>query len=103
MQQVLINLVINAFDAMRNSRVAAAKSCHHGAKWREHNFASVRDYGVWYFRRSTRSTLRALFHYQSARVGDGPGIVRSIVESHGGTVTVENVAGGGCPVPLLFR
>jgi signal transduction histidine kinase len=96
LQQVLINLVINAFDAMRNTPLGRRKVVV--ATERDGDGAictSVRDYGVG-ISEDTRDRLFDHFFTTKAKgLGMGLGIVRSIVESHGGTVAAENVEGGG--------
>ena len=96
LQQVLINLVINAFDAMRNTPlsrrrvVIATEGNGDGAIC-----ASVRDYGVGISAEARDRLFEHFFTTKAQGLGMGLGIVRSIVESHAGTVTAENVAGGG--------
>jgi two-component system, LuxR family, sensor kinase FixL len=96
LQQVLINLVINAFDAMRDTpldrrRVVIATDRNgDGAIC-----ASVRDYGVGISEEARERLFEHFFTTKAEGLGMGLGIVRSIVESHAGTVAGENVAGGG--------
>src|SRR6059058_2091283 len=96
LQQVLINLVINAFDAMRNTPLGRRKVVI--ATDRNGDGAictSVRDYGVGISEEVRDRIFDHFFTTKEEGLGMGLGIVRSIVESHAGTVTVENVAGGG--------
>ncbi len=96
LQQVLINLVINAFDAMRNTPLSRRKVVI--ATERNSDGAirtSVRDYGVGIPEEVRDRIFDHFFTTKAEGLGMGLGIVRSIVESHAGTVTVENVAGGG--------
>jgi signal transduction histidine kinase len=96
LQQVLINLVINAFDAMRDTPlgrrrvVIATERNGDGAIC-----ASVRDYGVGISEEARDRLFEHFFTTKAEGLGMGLGIVRSIVESHAGTVAGENVAGGG--------
>ena len=96
LQQVLLNLLINSFDAMRDSPVSRRKVVI--ATEREADEASrvsVRDYGVGI----PEGAVERLFDhfYTTKREGLGMGleIVRSIVESHGGTIAAETANGGG--------
>ena len=96
LQQVLLNLVINAFDAMRDTPldrrrvVIATERNSDGAIC-----ASVRDYGFGISEEARDRLFEHFFTTKAEGLGMGLGIVRSIVESHAGTVAGENVAGGG--------
>src|SRR5213080_1597493 len=96
LQQVLINLVINAFDAMRNIPVSRRRVVI-ATEWNGDGAicASVRDYGVGISAEARDRLFEHFFTTKAQGLGMGLGIVRSIVESHAGTVTAENVAGGG--------
>jgi len=96
LQQVLINLVVNAFDAMRNIPVSRRRVVI-ATEWNGDGAicASVRDYGVGISEEARDRLFEHFFTTKAQGLGMGLGIVRSIVESHAGTVTAENVAGGG--------
>jgi len=96
LQQVLLNLVINAFDAMRNTpvsrrKVVIATQSNSDATVR----TSVRDYGAGISEEMRDRVFDPFFTTKSEGLGMGLAIVRSIVESHGGTITIENADGGG--------
>ncbi|HXI74455.1 MAG TPA: PAS domain-containing protein, partial [Pyrinomonadaceae bacterium] len=96
LQQVLLNLVINAFDAMRDTpvskrKVVIATQSNGDATVR----ASVRDYGAGISEEMRDRLFDPFFTTKSEGLGMGLAIVRSIVESHGGTITIENADGGG--------
>ena len=96
LQQVLINLVINAFDAMRNTSLSRRKVVI--ATERNGDGAvcmSVRDYGTGIPEEARERLFDHFFTTKAEGLGMGLGIVRSIVESHAGTIAVENVDGGG--------
>ncbi len=96
LQQVLINLVINAFEAMRNTTLSRRKVVI--ATERNGDRAirmSVRDYGTGIPDEARERLFDHFFTTKAEGLGMGLGIVRSIVESHGGTVAAENVDGGG--------
>jgi len=96
LQQVLINLVINAFDAMRNTPPDRRKVVI-ATEWNGESTicTSVRDYGVGISEEARERLFEHFFTTKAEGLGMGLGIVRSIVESHAGTVTAENVADGG--------
>jgi PAS domain S-box-containing protein len=96
LQQVLLNLVVNAFDAMRDTPLSQRKVVI--ATEQNGNDAirtSVRDYGTGI---STEAQDRLFDHFFTTKawgLGMGLAIVRSIVESHSGTIACENAEGGG--------
>jgi PAS domain S-box-containing protein len=96
LQQVLLNLAINAFDAMRDTPaskrkvVIATQSNGDGTV-----LISVRDYGVGISGEMLDRLFDPFFSTKTEGLGMGLAIVRSIVESHGGTITAENADGGG--------
>jgi PAS domain S-box-containing protein len=96
LQQVLINLVINAFDAMRDTPVNRRKVVIATEQNGDGTICtSVRDYGVGISEEKRARLFEQFFTTKAEGLGMGLSIVRSIVESHGGTVTAENADGGG--------
>jgi PAS domain S-box-containing protein len=96
LQQVLLNLILNAFDAMRDTPVGRRKVVI--AIERNDDGAirtSVRDYGVGIPEEARARLFDHFFTTKPKGLGMGLAIVRSIVESHGGTVAAENAGGGG--------
>src|SRR5262245_44423928 len=96
LQQVLLNLVINAFDAMRDTPVSRRKvviATHSNSDATVR--AGVRDYGAGISGEMRDRLFDPFFTTKSEGLGMGLAIVRSIVESHGGTITIENADGGG--------
>ena len=96
LQQVLLNLVINAFDAMRDTpvpmrRVVIATQSNGDGTVR----TSVRDYGTGISEEMRDRVFDPFFTTKTEGLGMGLAIVRSIVESHGGTITIENADGDG--------
>jgi PAS domain S-box-containing protein len=96
LQQVLLNLAINAFDAMRDMpapkrKVVIATQSNGDGTIR----TSVRDYGVGIPEEMQERLFDPFFSTKTEGLGMGLAIVRSIVESHGGTITAENAEGGG--------
>ena len=96
LQQVLLNLAINAFDAMRDTpaskrKVLIATQSNGDSMVR----TSVRDYGVGISEEMPDRLFDPFFSTKTEGLGMGLAIVRSIVESHGGTITAEKADGGG--------
>lgn len=96
LQQVLLNLVINAFDAMRDTQpskrtVLIATQSNKDGTVR----TSVRDHGVGISEDMLDRLFDPFFSTKSEGLGMGLAIVRSIVEAHGGTITADNVSENG--------
>lgn len=96
LQQVLLNLIINAFDVMRKtpcevcrveitSRQVDTKSVE----------MSVRDFGPGLPAGASSRIFERFFSTKSEGMGMGLAIARSIIEAHGGTLDAENTDGGG--------
>ena len=96
-QQVLINLVRNAFDAMRDTQpscrmVQIATNCNNGDGM---ICVAVRDYGSGLSEATRERLFEQFFTTKEEGLGMGLAIVRSIVEAHGGSIVAENADGGG--------
>jgi signal transduction histidine kinase len=95
-QQVLVNLVSNALDAMRQTppgrRKVEISTAGNGDN--EVRF-SVRDHGTGIRTEVHERLFDQFFTTKEQGLGMGLAIVRSIVESHGGKIQAENVADGG--------
>jgi PAS domain S-box-containing protein len=96
LQQLLLNLVINAFDAMRDTP-AANRKVEITTEWNGDGAirTSVRDYGVGISEETRERLFDPFFTTKAEGLGMGLAIVRSILESHAGTIVAENVEGGG--------
>src|SRR6266513_224904 len=96
LQQVLLNLMINGFDAMHDTpapdRKLVIATERNGAGTIR---TSVRDYGVGIPEEARERMFEQFFTTKTKGLGMGLAIVRSIVQSHGGTIAAENVDGGG--------
>ena len=95
-QQVLINLLGNAFDAMRqipaNRRIVEITTAREGDKEIR---VTVRDHGIGLPEERRERLFEQFFTTKADGLGLGLAIVRSIIEAHGGKITAENVSGGG--------
>jgi C4-dicarboxylate-specific signal transduction histidine kinase len=94
-QQVLINLVGNAFDAMRDippgkRKVEIATEPDEGSVR-----VSVRDHGNGLGETSRERLFEQFYTTKEDGLGMGLAIVRSIIQAHSGTISAENAEGGG--------
>jgi len=96
LQQVLLNLVINAFDAMRDTPISRRKVVIATQSNGDSTVcASVRDYGVGISTEMQDRLFDPFFTSKNEGLGMGLAIARSILESHGGTIAGKNADGGG--------
>ena len=95
-QQAVMNLVRNAFDALRdaplNRRLVEIATDHNGDGVIG---VSVRDYGPGISEAIRERLFEQFFTTKDEGLGMGLAIVRSVVEAHGGSITAENAEGGG--------
>ncbi len=95
-QQVLVNLVSNALDAMRQTPPDRRKVEISTAGNGENDLRlSVRDHGTGIGNEVHERLFDHFFTTKEQGLGMGLAIVRSIVESHGGKIHAENAADGG--------
>jgi signal transduction histidine kinase len=95
-QQVLVNLVSNAFDAMRQTPPNQRKvEISTGGNGDGEVRLSVRDHGTGIRSEVHEQLFDQFFTTKEQGLGMGLAIVRSIVEAHGGKIHAENVADGG--------
>jgi len=95
-QQVLINLVSNALDAMRDTppsrRTVEIATSRNGDSTVS---VAVRDFGSGLSEATRERLFEQFFTTKEEGLGLGLAIVRSVVEAHGGSVAAENAEGGG--------
>jgi C4-dicarboxylate-specific signal transduction histidine kinase len=95
-QQVLVNLVSNALDAMQHTPPDRRKVEISTAGNGDNEVRlSVRDHGTGIHTEVHERLFDRFFTTKEQGLGMGLAIVRSIVESHGGDIQAENVADGG--------
>ena len=96
LQQVLLNIIINAFDAMEGTPVTERRVIiRTESESRGSVRVSLRDFGTGL---PTENPERIFEHFFSTKhhgLGMGLAIVRSIISSHGGELAAMNAEGGG--------
>jgi signal transduction histidine kinase len=101
LQQVILNLVMNAIDAMRpvQTRVLSVKTALSG---RDGVHVSIRDTGIGIDPSNVDRMFKPLFTTKDHGMGMGLSICRSIVESHNGRIWVSASDQGGTIFQLVL-
>jgi C4-dicarboxylate-specific signal transduction histidine kinase len=103
LQQVIINLVMNGIEAMQpvtdRPRELAIRS---GQDETRQALVSVTDCGVGISADNANRLFNAFFTTKSSGLGMGLSICRSIVEAHGGRLSVFGNAGPGATFQLVL-
>jgi PAS domain S-box-containing protein len=95
-QQVLLNIVINAFDAMRQTPAAKRRVIISSRSDTDHKvWIGVRDFGPGLPKENPDRIFDPFFSTKQDGLGMGLSIARSIISSHGGELAAENAEGGG--------
>jgi C4-dicarboxylate-specific signal transduction histidine kinase len=94
-QQVLINLVLNAMDAVAGEQEPRRSVTVSLLKSRDTASIQVSDTGHGIGEGAKTKMFDSFFSTKPTGIGLGLSIVRTLVESHGGTVWAENRPGGG--------
>jgi two-component system sensor kinase FixL len=99
LQQVLLNLIVNAFEAMRDTpeeerRVIIRSEREFNGRVR----VSVRDYGTGLPEEDSQRIFEQFFSTKREGMGMGLAIARSIITSHGGELAAANAEGSGAKV-----
>jgi C4-dicarboxylate-specific signal transduction histidine kinase len=96
LQQVLLNLISNGFDAMTEKGVERRTLV---IRSQMHDSSTVRvelqDSGAGFEEDNTESLFEPFFTTKSAGMGMGLPINKKIIEAFGGRISLENMSGGG--------
>ena len=100
-QQVLVNLIGNAFDAMQETALENRKvEVSTGRNGDQTIVLSVRDHGMGIDEKARSRLFERFYTTKPDGLGMGLAIVRSIIEAHDGTIVAENARRRRC---LLLR
>jgi signal transduction histidine kinase/integral membrane sensor domain MASE1 len=95
LQQVVLNLLHNAIDAMVDGRPRATAVTIRCARNGDSAVVTVSDTGPGLMAGAEETVFEPFYTTKKDGMGMGLSIVRSIVESYGGTITAANRDGGG--------
>jgi signal transduction histidine kinase len=99
LQQVLLNLIVNAADAMQHLEESQRKIVVRTAKNQDSAEIEIVDSGPGILAGKVSEIFEPFYTTKANGMGMGLSIARTIVEAHGGEISAENRAGQGA----LFR
>jgi signal transduction histidine kinase len=107
LQQVIMNLIVNAMDAMSSMPSTARRITVSTARDGNSAYLSVSDVGPGIPVDHLKEVFEPFFTTKGQGMGMGLSIARTIVEAHGGQLSAENEAGRGATfrvaLPLAKR
>jgi signal transduction histidine kinase len=95
LQQVILNLIVNAIDAMSEMPSAKRKVTIRTARVRDTAEISISDAGPGIPPDKLKEVFEPFFTTKAQGMGMGLSITRTIVEAHTGQIFAENETGGG--------
>ncbi|QDF98061.1 histidine kinase [Azoarcus sp. DD4] len=95
LQQVVLNLVTNALDAMAQTPDEARELAISSSREREHVVVSIEDNGAGIPDEAVARIFDPFFTTKAGGMGMGLAICRSIIEAHGGSLAARPRDGGG--------
>ncbi|MBV8585287.1 MAG: PAS domain S-box protein, partial [Verrucomicrobia bacterium] len=98
LQQVLLNLIVNAFEAMKETPLNQRRVIIKERQSDGRAIVSVRDFGAGLPLGDPQRIFEQFFSTKRNGMGMGLAIVRSIIVSHDGELGAENAEGGGARV-----
>ncbi|HEY2462658.1 MAG TPA: HAMP domain-containing sensor histidine kinase [Steroidobacteraceae bacterium] len=101
-QQVLINLIMNAMDAVANVSEDRRTICVSVASSEQHSTVTVSDLGQGIRSSELHKVFNSFYSTKHSGMGLGLSIARAIVEAHGGRIWVDSRAGRGSEFHTSF-
>ncbi len=101
-QQVLINLMMNAMDAVANVSEERRTICISVTSSEQRSTVTVSDLGQGIRSSELHKVFNSFYSTKHAGMGLGLSIARAIVEAHGGRIWVESRAGRGSDFHASF-
>jgi signal transduction histidine kinase len=98
MKRVFLKLIRNAFDAMSNG----GRLTVHSRRVKDNVVISFSDTGVGMSTETIENLWTPLFTTKAKGMGLGLPIAKRLVETHGGTITVESKAGEGSTFTIIL-
>ena len=103
LQQVIMNLLTNAIDAVRSSTSDGGDIRVVLSSIREKSVrVTVRDDGRGIHAESIGEVFSAFYTTKPNGLGMGLSVCRTIIEAHGGTIAVENLVPRGCSISFVL-
>ena len=101
-EQVLLNLILNASDAMPEGGILRLSAAVEDYEGQPHMALSVRDNGQGMSQDQIDNLFAPFLTYKESGTGIGLAIVKKIMENHQGEVEIESKLGQGTRFKLLF-
>jgi signal transduction histidine kinase len=101
-EQVLLNLILNAAEAMPKGGVLRLGAGREEVEGVPHLAVAIRDNGMGMSVRQMENLFAPFLTYKDSGTGIGLAIVKKIMENHQGKVQVESKSGHGTKFKLLF-
>ena len=95
LQQVILNLIINAMDAISEADAQAREVSVSTARSSAHAEIRIGDTGPGIAAGDLKNVFDPFFTTKPQGMGMGLAIVRTIIEAHRGTISAENRPSGG--------
>jgi signal transduction histidine kinase/ABC-type uncharacterized transport system substrate-binding protein len=95
LQQVILNLVVNAMDAMANVPISERKMLISTTRFDDMAEVAISDAGPGIPSNKIREVFEPFYSTKTSGMGMGLSIARTIVEAHDGQIWAENLPSGG--------